>query len=175
MNKVKTILKGLGVAAAVPVVLVAMVVTVGIAHASQNNAPKKYFVCKYVGTPGLNETLQTGQNPISVSENALTPPIVVGAYFNDQHGRSLVVAEDTGQSDPSCTTPKNDPCQYDATLLATDPKCVKPADPCPAPKVVVREQCVDPTPPADDTPDPFVPTADGGMRDTVTGEVFYGK
>lgn len=62
----------------------------------------KYFVCKFVGTPGVNETLQTGQNPISVSGNALTPPIVIGGYFNDAQGRSYVVAEDTGQAEPTC-------------------------------------------------------------------------
>lgn len=65
----------------------------------------KYWVCKYVGTPGVNEILQTGQNPISVSGNAITPPIVIGGSFNDKQGRSLVVAEDTGQAEPSCPTP----------------------------------------------------------------------
>ncbi len=67
----------------------------------------KYFVCKYVGTPGTNETLQTGQNPISVSGNALTPPIVIGGSFNDKQGRSYVIAEDTGQPEPTCPVPTN--------------------------------------------------------------------
>ena len=71
-------------------------------------AAPKYFVCKYVGTPGVNEKLQTGQNPISVSANALTPPIVVGGYFNDAQGRSYVVAQDTGQDEPDCPIPVND-------------------------------------------------------------------
>lgn len=69
----------------------------------------KYFVCKFTGTPGVSETLQTGQNPISVSGNALPTPIVIGGYFNDQHGRSLVVAEDVGQPEPTCPAPVNDP------------------------------------------------------------------
>jgi len=32
----------------------------------------KVFVCKYVGKPGVDERLQTGNNPISVDSNA--PP-----------------------------------------------------------------------------------------------------
>ena len=55
----------------------------------------KYYVCKYVGTPGVNETLQTGQNPILVNENALPSPVVIGGYFNDSHGRSYVLGPET--------------------------------------------------------------------------------
>ncbi|MFY9227700.1 MAG: hypothetical protein WAO28_00005, partial [Candidatus Microsaccharimonas sp.] len=36
-----------------------------------DSEPKKVFVCKYVGTPGVDERLQTGNNPISVSVNAI--------------------------------------------------------------------------------------------------------
>ena len=61
----------------------------------------KVFVCKYVGTPGVNESLQTGQNPIDVSINAIKDYNGVGSYFNDQQGRSYVLAEDIGQPDPS--------------------------------------------------------------------------
>ena len=57
----------------------------------------KVFVCKYVGTPGDDERLQTGQNPISVSINAVAQPIVIGAFFNDAQGRSVVIAFDVGQ------------------------------------------------------------------------------
>ena len=32
---------------------------------------KKVYVCKYVGTPGVDERLQTGNNPISVDTSAL--------------------------------------------------------------------------------------------------------
>ena len=63
-------------------------------------AGDKYFVCKYVGTPGVDETLQTGQNPISVSENAIPGTPVVGTFFNDSQGRSYVLALDTGQPEP---------------------------------------------------------------------------
>ena len=52
----------------------------------------KVYVCKYVGTPGVNETLQTGQNTIEVSVNALPNGWSVGGYFNDNQGRSYVLA-----------------------------------------------------------------------------------
>lgn len=60
----------------------------------------KVFVCKYVGTPGEDERLQTGQNPISVSSNAIKDFQGVGSYFNDAHGRSYVLAIDEGQEEP---------------------------------------------------------------------------
>lgn len=52
---------------------------------------EKVYVCKYVGTPGTNERLQTGQNPIEVSTSSIQSPWSVGSYFNDQHGRSYVL------------------------------------------------------------------------------------
>jgi len=55
---------------------------------------KKVFVCKYVGTPGVDERLQTGQNPISVSVNAIKDFHGIGSYFNDAQGRSYVLAFD---------------------------------------------------------------------------------
>jgi hypothetical protein len=72
----------------------------------------KVFVCKYVGTPGSNERLQTGQNPIDVSINAIKDYNGVGSYFNDAQGRSYVLAEDVGQDEPDvslCPPPDNGP------------------------------------------------------------------
>ena len=67
-------------------------------------ATEKVYICKYVGTPGVNETLQTGQNPIDTSVSAVgVDPVVVGAYFNDSQGRSYVLAFDTGQPEPPVT------------------------------------------------------------------------
>lgn len=63
----------------------------------------KVLVCKYVGTPGVGERLQTGQNPISVSIAAINGYQGVGSYFNDAQGRSLVLAEDVGQDEPSAS------------------------------------------------------------------------
>ena len=63
---------------------------------------EKWFVCKYVGTPGVDETLQTGNNPISVSANAIgVDPVVAGTFFADSQGRSYVLVLDTGQEEPS--------------------------------------------------------------------------
>jgi hypothetical protein len=63
---------------------------------------KKWFVCKYETTPGGGERLQTGQNPISVSENAFPAGVTpaVGVEFNDAQGRSLIIAADVGQPEP---------------------------------------------------------------------------
>ena len=64
----------------------------------------KLFVCKYVITPGEGERLQT---LISVSFNAADAP-AVGAFFNDQQGRSFVLALDEGQDEPplsACPAP----------------------------------------------------------------------
>ncbi len=62
---------------------------------------KKVFVCKYVGTPGIDERLQTGGNPISVSVNSIKDFQGIGSYFNDAQGRSFVLAFDEGQPEPS--------------------------------------------------------------------------
>ena len=74
------------------------------ARATNDDSPKKVFVCKYVGTPGVNERLQTGGNPINVSVNAIPDGASVGAYFADAQGRSFVLAFDTGQPEPSASS-----------------------------------------------------------------------
>jgi hypothetical protein len=71
---------------------------------------KKVFVCKYVGTPGTDERLQTGNNPISVSWKQ--GDRVPGDWFNDKHDRSYVLAWDTGQPEPDvslCPAPEGPP------------------------------------------------------------------
>lgn len=72
--------------------------------------PKKVFVCKFVGTPGIDERLQTGQNPISVSVNAIPNFQGIGSYFADAHGRSLVLAFDEGQAEPDISACVTDVC-----------------------------------------------------------------
>ena len=107
----------------------------------------KVFVCKYVGTPGVDERLQTGDNPISVSVNAIPGGASVGAYFADAHGRSYVLAYDVGQPEPDVSgCPQPD---------------VPPTDLCPniegnqteIPGGMVKDEqgnCVTPTPPPTD-------------------------
>lgn len=89
----------------------------------------KVFVCKYVGTPGSDERLQEGGNPISVSVNAIQQNQWNGqvpGWFSDAHDRSYVLGYDTGQPEPNvsqCPQPQgptkvpvpalpstNDPC-----------------------------------------------------------------
>jgi hypothetical protein len=93
------------------VVIIIAIVTllIVLARVVDATAAPKVFVCKYVGTPGVNETLQTGQNPISVSSNAIKDYAGVGSSFNDKQGRSYVVALDTGQDEPNCPVPENEP------------------------------------------------------------------
>jgi len=139
---------------------------------------KKVLVCKYVGTPGENERLQTGQNPIEVAVNSINPKdpdsVKVGDEFADKQGRSVVVAidgclppvkdcpagtrlvgyENDDKQKPVC---KGEPtgCPYGDQIPVDSPKC--------APAVVTP---VEPE---------WELTADGGMRNPETGEVFYGK
>ena len=62
----------------------------------------KVYVCKYVGTPGVDEVLQTGNNPIEVSVNAipgsdgLEAEALIGFEFADAQGRSVVIAVSAG-------------------------------------------------------------------------------
>lgn len=61
------------------------------AMATNNNSEHKdndtwVFVCKYVGTPNINERLKEGKQPIRVKSSA-----TVGTWFNDAQGRSYVL------------------------------------------------------------------------------------
>src|SRR5687767_9583404 len=89
----------------------------------------KVFVCKYVGTPNKDERLQTGQNPISVSSNSIKDYAGVGSSFNDKQGRSLVIAEDTGQAEPKCPTNSvvNNPSDNGSVLGTTNNNQATPA------------------------------------------------
>src|SRR5690348_14848694 len=91
----------LGAAGAVTAVVGAGVMIFALNPATSANAAPadKYFVCKYVGTPGVNEHLQTGQNPISVSGNAIGGASV-GDFFNDAQGRSFVLSVDNTPPGP---------------------------------------------------------------------------
>lgn len=61
----------------------------------------KVWVCKYVGTPGEDETLKNGNDGlVSVNTHAIQGSIAIGAYFNDAQGRSFVVAWDNNNNKP---------------------------------------------------------------------------
>jgi len=83
-----------------------------------NNPEGKVFVCKYVGTPGVDERLQTGDNPISVSISAIPDYHGIGSWFADEQGRSYVLVEDVGQPKP----PVTDCPQVETPTSTTPPK-----------------------------------------------------
>ena len=85
----------------------------------------KYFVCKYVGTPGEDETLKEGKNPISAS---IPDGAAVGDYFVDGQGRSYVLALDDTEpgptGDPSveeCPLPEGPPVEEEPPVEETPP------------------------------------------------------
>lgn len=66
----------------------------GLSLAGSTQGEHKVIVCKYVGTPGVDERLQTGDNPISVDENSLIGKGFAGTFpfeFQDAQGRSVAV------------------------------------------------------------------------------------
>ena len=76
---------------------------------------RKVFVCKFVGTPGVDERLQSGQNPISVSVNAIPlANIQIGSFFADAQGRSLVITFDVGQPEPDISE-----CRFGGTTTSS--------------------------------------------------------
>lgn len=90
------------------------------ATATSTTSPSKVYVCKYVGTPGVNETLQTGQNPIEVSVNAIPNGWSIGAFFSDQQGRSYVLATVPQSPEPNASNcPQNGTPTSTPTATAT--------------------------------------------------------
>ena len=103
------------------------ILPVAVAYADQPaDNGVKVFVCKYVGTPNVNETLQTGTNPISVSSSS-TGGTAVGSYFADQQGQSFVLAIDN-----TAPGPAGDP---------NSSACPPPRGPIPVPSVPVIDPC----------------------------------
>ena len=138
--------------AAMGAVTIALAFAFVVPVSAADNA--KWFVCKYVGTPGVDETLQTGQNPISVSENAIpVDPVVAGEFFQDSQGRSYVLVEDTGQDEP-------DPSECPPPTVP-DPTPTPTPEPTPTP---TPEATPTPTPEATPTPVDSV----GGVTATPT-------
>jgi hypothetical protein len=92
-----------------------------------------WYICKYVGTPGVDERLQTGQNPIFTDENSIPiSPVFIGAEFSDAHERSVVIAgpyapndRPDPEPDASDCPPPNNPCPSGTTTVtATETETV---------------------------------------------------
>jgi hypothetical protein len=87
----------------------ATLATVGLvafsSPAQAADADSKVWVCKYVGTPGSDERLQTGNNPIFVSGHSVDKDndgqVFVGEQFADAQGRSVIVQIEG--EEPSCS------------------------------------------------------------------------
>lgn len=113
----------------------------------------KVFVCKYVGTPGVDERLQTGDNPIDVSINSIPNYQGVGSYFADAHGRSYVIGPEHEANEHPAEPSVSECPQPD----------LPPSDVCPniesdqasVPGGMVKDEqgnCVTPPPPTDVCP-----------------------
>lgn len=117
-----------------------------ISAASADPDPnKKVYVCKYVGTPGVDERLQTGQNPIEVSVNSIQNNQWNGnvpGWFSDAHDRSYVLGYVPMTPEPTaanCPGPDNPPEQVPVPTQAW-------IDPCNPPGVQNNVDWKDPLP-----------------------------
>lgn len=96
----------------------------------------KSYVCKYVGTPGDAEVLQTGQNPIWVDNHSLDPTadlVKKGDTFTDAQGFSVVIVANTPRLHPepgieACTTDEPGDHLAVAVVSFADPTCDQPAE-----------------------------------------------
>ena len=100
----------LSISAAATIAAVGLVALSAPAYAADANS--KVWVCKYVRTPGGDEVLKSGKNPIEVSGHSVDKDkdgqIFVGDQFADAQGRSVVVqigGDDPGADICSPTTP----------------------------------------------------------------------
>jgi hypothetical protein len=125
-----------------------------------NNSEGKVFVCKYVGTPGVDERFQTGDNPISVSISAIPDYQGIGSWFADEQGRSYVLAEDVGQPEPPVTdcppvgspTPTTPPTATFTPTFTSTPTATEPPS-----ATATETQSPPPTPTETQSP-PATPT-----------------
>ena len=104
----------LSISAATTIAVAGLVALSAPAYAA--DADSKVWVCKYVGTPNVDETLKSGKNPIEVSGHSVDKDkdgqVFVGDQFADAQGRSVVVqigGEDPGAGACSPTPPPTTP------------------------------------------------------------------
>jgi hypothetical protein len=100
----------LSISAAATIAAVGLVALSAPAYAADANS--KVWVCKYVRTPGGDEVLKSGKNPIEVSGHSVDKDkdgqVFVGDQFADAQDRSVVVqidGEDPGDGACSPTPP----------------------------------------------------------------------
>jgi hypothetical protein len=117
-------------AAAMLAVLGVLVMSSGVAlmvTATSANAAEKVqdWVCKYKGTPGVDEELKNGNDGLVWVDTDYPQ----GTYFNDAQGRSYVLAADVPHSpqpdSSNCPPPNGGPqdTPVAASVSFTDPSC----------------------------------------------------
>ena len=112
--------------------IVGLIATAAFAkNDNEPRAPHKVYVCKYVGTPGVDETLQT-ESPIEVDTHALEGDGFAGNFpfaFSDAHGKSIAIGW-SGDGYPvlgNCPPPvQEEPTQVEASVQAVNPTCDDP-------------------------------------------------
>jgi hypothetical protein len=101
----------LSVAAVAAIVTVGPVVFAATSHAADANS--MVWVCKYVRTPGGDEVLKAGKNPIEVSGHSVDKDkdgqIYVGDQFADAQERSVVVQIEGDDPGPGICSPTPPP------------------------------------------------------------------
>lgn len=140
-----------------------------VQSAGAQNEAAKVFVCKYVGIPGVDEQLQTGNNPISVSVNAIPNYQGIGSYFADAHGRSFVLGVDTRTGGGQEGEPSVDECPPPVT--PTPPPTVTPETPVVTPVTPVVTPVTPVVTPVTPVVTPVTPTVTPvtpGVTPTVT-------
>lgn len=130
--------------------------------------PHKVVVCKYVGTPGVDERLQTGQNPIVVDEASLEGDGFVGIFpfeFEDAHGKSIAIryAVDSHDGDisecPGYVAPSEEPSSEPSTTPSEAPSTEPSVEPSVTPsEAPSSEPSTTPTEPT--RPNPTNPPTD---------------
>lgn len=114
------------------VALVAVAVFV-VPQASATAAADHWYVCKWVGPPGNDETLQTGGNPIFVDASAVKaqtglPDVHIGDAFSDAQTHSRVIA---GPYSPPGIDPEPVCPTTPVTTTSPPPTTTPPPPACP--------------------------------------------
>lgn len=131
--------------------------------ASANEHTVWVYVCKYVGTPGEDERLQTGQNPILVEAHSLESPPVIGAPFQDEQGRSVVIGYgepgggQEGEPEPVCPPELPPP-----PTETTPPPTTETTPPPTTTSTTTTTTTTETTPPTTETTTTTPPTGAGG-------------
>ena len=101
----------LSIGAVAAIATVGPVVFSATAHAADANS--KVWVCKYVRTPGGDEVLKAGKNPIEVSGKSVDKDkdgqVYVGDQFADAQERSVVVQIEGTDPGPGICSPTPPP------------------------------------------------------------------